>query len=114
MVSLLRHIRQEFNHLTRQRGDEIWRAGGVRNLQGDEIEASAQVKGNQTYRVEAERDEEDLLTSCECPYFADHFSCKHVWAFLQAAEAIRLPFDPLRQAIEQVFLGVRHQRGRQA
>ncbi len=90
MVSLLRHIRQEFNHLTRQRGDEIWRAGGVRNLQGDENEASAQVKGNQTYPVKAERDEEDLLTSCECPYFADHFSCKHVWAFLQAAEAKRL------------------------
>ena len=90
MVSLLRHIRQEFNHLTRQRGDEIWRAGGVRNLQGDENEASAQVKGNQTYQVQAERDEEDLLTSCECPYFADHFSCKHVWAFLQAAEAKRL------------------------
>jgi superfamily II DNA or RNA helicase len=87
MVSLLRHIRQEFNHLTRQRGDEIWRDGGVRNLSGDEREASALVTGNQTYQVNAERDEEDLLTSCQCPYFADHLSCKHVWAFLHAAEA---------------------------
>lgn len=86
MVSLLRHIRQEFNHLTRQRGDEIWRDGGVRNLEGDETEASALVTGNQTYRVRAERDEEDLLTNCECPYFQDHLSCKHVWAFLHAAE----------------------------
>jgi superfamily II DNA or RNA helicase len=87
MVSLLRHIRQEFNHLTRQRGDEIWREGGVRSLEGTENEASALVKGNQSYRVTAERDEEDLLTSCECPYFTDHFSCKHLWAFLHAAEA---------------------------
>ena len=94
MVSLLRHIRQEFNHLTRQRGDEIWRTGGVRELEGDETEASASVKGNQTYRVSAERDEEDLLTSCECPYFADHLSCKHVWAFLHAAEAQRLLGGP--------------------
>lgn len=90
MVSLLRHIRQEFNHATRQRGDEIFRAGGVRELQGTDIEASAVVKGNHTYHVSAQREEEDLLTSCECPYFADHLSCKHIWAFLQAAESKHL------------------------
>ena len=86
MVSLQKHLRQEFNSGARARGEELFRYGGVRHLTGDALSASASVTGNGTYRVDAERVGHDLLTSCACPYFLDNGYCKHLWAFLLEAE----------------------------
>jgi superfamily II DNA or RNA helicase len=86
MIDLRKSIQRHFNPGVRFRGEDILQRGDVKRLKGDAFRARATVTGNGSYFVRADRKGPALEASCECAYFLDHLSCKHLWAFLLAAE----------------------------
>ena len=72
---------------TRQRGQEYFQRGRVRQVVGNEHSIDATVLGTDRYEVELSIVEDALDYSCSCPYFLRDFDvCKHIWAAALAAE----------------------------
>ena len=69
----------------RDRGSDIFRGGSVKLRKATHDYVEATVRGTRDYAVFVTRESEDLLVSCDCPYFASDGPCKHVWATLLAA-----------------------------
>jgi hypothetical protein len=71
----------------RQRGDDYFRRGRVRILQGDPWSVEATVQGSTLYDVFLTREGKSVRAWCSCPYCRDYLEpCKHIWATLLAAE----------------------------
>jgi superfamily II DNA or RNA helicase len=77
--TLGRHVRQKI----KIRGGDYFARNAVRILFADPDFVSAKVTGSQIYEVDLEREGNELIFSCDCPYFEEHQEvCKHVWATL--------------------------------
>jgi hypothetical protein len=71
----------------RKRGMQYFREGLVEITESGSQAVEATVTGSDQYDVRLRRDRRWLRVSCSCPYFADHETCKHVWATILAADA---------------------------
>ena len=72
--------------MSRKRGQNYFREGRVRILQGSADTVEAEVRGSfNRYSVDLEWDGESLSTWCDCPAF-DMGPCKHIWATVLAAD----------------------------
>jgi superfamily II DNA or RNA helicase len=86
-MSQLEKLGRQVSHKIQLRGKEYFERNAVKIIFADEEFVSAQVSGSKEYTVDLEREREDLVFSCDCPYFEDHFeACKHVWAVLLEME----------------------------
>lgn len=80
----------------RDRGSAYFHNGQVDLLKGSPYFVHALVQGSAgEYDVQLKVVNKTLYVACECPYFADHGACKHVWATLMAADE----HDYLRNAL---------------
>ena len=72
----------------RRRGEDYYRGGVVRDLEGGPSFVRANVQGTRLYDVAIDYDPElqVLEGSCTCPFFAENGACKHLWAVLLASE----------------------------
>jgi superfamily II DNA or RNA helicase len=71
----------------RDRGRKYFTDNTVKILYADDEFVSAQVTGSREYTIDLERFEQELIYSCDCPYFEEHFDvCKHVWATILELE----------------------------
>jgi superfamily II DNA or RNA helicase len=86
-MSQLEKLGRQVHRKIQLRGKEYFERNAVKIIFADEEFVSAQVSGSREYTVDLEREREDLVFSCDCPYFEDHFEvCKHVWAVLLEME----------------------------
>jgi hypothetical protein len=69
----------------RTRGTDLFRSGCVKVRKGDASRVEAVVRGSREYTVMLSREYDDVLVSCDCPYFDSDGPCKHIWATLLAA-----------------------------
>src|SRR4051794_15095715 len=84
----LRSILERFvESKVRKRGAQYFREGLVEVTESGPLTVEATVTGSDQYHVRLTRERRWLRVSCSCPYFADHQSCKHVWATILAADA---------------------------
>ncbi|MGQ0647088.1 MAG: DEAD/DEAH box helicase [Gemmatimonadaceae bacterium] len=91
------HIAGEFPALTRQRGDQYWREGRVDLVATSHNRIEAIVRGTVAYTVAITRNRKGVLGfSCNCPFAADRYVCKHIWAtLLEADTSVGIPgFSP--------------------
>ena len=74
----------------RSRGQDYFARGAVQLLDLTETRAIAIVRGGRPYGVQLTNFAEPrrLEAECDCPAFADHFVCKHVWATLLAIDEV--------------------------
>lgn len=86
-MSQLEKLGRQISQKIKLRGKEYFERNAVKIIFADEEFVSSQVSGSKEYTVDLEREREDLVFSCDCPYFEDHFeACKHVWAVLLEME----------------------------
>ena len=76
-------------------GRELFNSGAVRIVHGDARKLNARVLGSRWYDTELKLNDENLWTSCSCPYFDEHGPCKHLWAVLLEADRKTLLADAL-------------------
>lgn len=91
--SLTEQLKDEVGSRIRRRGEDYYRRGAVKEIDGDGVNVEAVVRGTRPYRVQARLVLPDkvLVCSCTCPYFAGSADfCKHIWATLLAAERSHL------------------------
>jgi superfamily II DNA or RNA helicase len=94
----LRRFEREFSPKTRARGLTYAVEGRVDVVEAKERALRAAVRGTNSYRVDLELRDGDLLARCECPQFVDSsLPCKHVWATLLTVNA-RGSLPALREA----------------
>ena len=56
-------------------------------MRGGDWQVSSKVIGTDEYNVSLRREEDALVVTCDCEFFADRMdTCKHVWATLLAAD----------------------------
>jgi hypothetical protein len=70
------------------RGRHYYSSGSVRILHGDRESVAASVQGTSLYQVQLARAKSTLKVFCDCPYFEDHGTCKHIWATILTAEKL--------------------------
>jgi superfamily II DNA or RNA helicase len=86
-LSLVANCTPFFSKKERSRGEEYFRWGKVKELAVDEDSGWATVSGENEYEVHIDWSRpEELKVVCDCPYSADHVTCKHIWATLLALE----------------------------
>lgn len=85
-------LSNDFGRAIQQRGAAYFRGGRVRIESGSALRVVATLRGTSRYRVELQREGEQIQALCTCPYF-DNALCKHIWAVIMAAEAQRLLND---------------------
>jgi len=91
-MSLAAREKNLFGSVIRSRGRDYFEAGFVRIETRTDDLAIAVVKNGSGgfYEVQMILDSEavDLLDSeCTCPYFEDHYECKHIWATILQLDA---------------------------
>jgi superfamily II DNA or RNA helicase len=85
-VSLSAQLERDFSAISRKRGQNYFREGRVRIIQGSADNVEAEVRGSfDRYSVDLEWDGDELSTWCDCPAF-DSGPCKHIWATILAAD----------------------------
>src|SRR5690349_7545876 len=82
----LSHLARLFSANARGRGEEYAAAERVETVWADAKGIQAEVVGTQTYTVSVRLDDTELLLSCNCPFAAEHGTCKHIWAALLVAD----------------------------
>src|SRR4051794_18276107 len=86
-MSYSTQLRSDSRPGVRDRGRQLFQAGRIRDLHGGPEYVSARVSGETgVYRVELEREDDDILASCGCKYFDSEGLCKHIWAVVLAAD----------------------------
>src|SRR5688500_11243644 len=86
---------------SRERGDKYFEQGRVLRIVRDGDALKATVRGSQIYAVALVFDEDDLTSTCSCPFFSENREpCKHIWASIRAASAQNLLPD------RELFLAV--------
>jgi superfamily II DNA or RNA helicase len=87
LMSQLDTLARQVNQKVKARGIHYFERHAVRILFADDEFVSAQVSGSREYDVDLERDQDELIFSCDCPYFEENLEvCKHVWATLLELE----------------------------
>ncbi len=84
--SLASLLSPQFPHGVRERGASYFRSGRIRQVEGNEREASASIQGSRTYKASLKMDASGVEFSCSCPFFAGAHNCKHLWGLVLAAE----------------------------
>jgi hypothetical protein len=73
---------------TRAKGYSYYVTGTVKIVHSTAEMLVADVRGTDTYTVNIVREDEGLISSCDCPFFLDRKDvCKHIWAVILAADA---------------------------
>ncbi|MEA2336045.1 MAG: hypothetical protein QOE82_52 [Thermoanaerobaculia bacterium] len=77
---------------TLSRGDAYYEQGRVRRIEQPEPGLIfAEVQGSHVYSVSLTIEGNQLITECECPWFAENGEeCKHIWAVIRAADARKM------------------------
>jgi superfamily II DNA or RNA helicase len=86
-MSRLDTLARQVSEKIKARGRNYFERHAVKILFADHEFVSAQVSGSLDYGVDLERDRDELIFSCDCPYFEENLEvCKHVWATLLELE----------------------------
>jgi hypothetical protein len=86
-MSQLDTLARQVSQRIRAYGRDYFERHAVKILFADHEFVSAQVSDSQDYDVDLEREREELIFSCDCPYFEENLDvCKHVWATLLELE----------------------------
>lgn len=86
-MTLSARLVSHFSKKIRERGENVDYDGLVTVKNGSEVEVAAFVQGSYLYEVGLVWEQGALDGWCECRYFEDTGSCKHLWATILAAEA---------------------------
>ncbi len=101
-MSLASLVESDFTPEVRQRGDEYFAAGRVKEVERGDCDVVYRVSGSQVYSVEldwSQADEGLMHAGCDCPYYDETGVCKHVWAALRQADKdfVKLQLPPVRR-----------------
>jgi|SRR5579871_65438 len=86
LMPLASRLAFQFDKHTQLRGAGLFHNRSVRVSQESPRRLKALVIGGDPYWVEITHEDGRLLVSCECPYFEEYGSCKHLWAALLEAD----------------------------
>jgi superfamily II DNA or RNA helicase len=87
MATLTEILDPYFEYAIKGRGEQYFFDRKVHVLTATHREFSAKVKGTSDYSVAMTLSGNTLQLSCDCPYFGDNASCKHLWAAALAAKS---------------------------
>ncbi len=86
-------LRRSFLPVIRERGEGYAGSGRVRLEEFSETRIAGVVDGTVEYKVELVKGgkvaaDENVRTSCTCPFFRQGFPCKHLWAAILEADRL--------------------------
>ncbi|QOV87602.1 DEAD/DEAH box helicase [Humisphaera borealis] len=94
-MSVLQDYSHDFPADVKHRGDEYYRQGRVKIIDGDSSFVEGEIEGSRLYRASIDGDHDGITYDCTCEYFDENGPCKHLWALaLEANRAQRLPLPP--------------------
>src|ERR1700727_2633956 len=79
-MPLASRLSLQFEQRVQSKGFGLFREHAVRVTGESPRHLHAMVTGGRLYEVRVTYTDNRLLVSCECPYFADFGTCKHLWA----------------------------------
>jgi superfamily II DNA or RNA helicase len=85
-MPLASRLSLQFEQRVQSKGFGLFRERAVRVTEETTKRLAAIVTGGRPYEVRVTYDENRLLVSCDCPYFADFAQCKHLWAAILEAD----------------------------
>jgi len=85
-MPLASRLSLQFEQRVQSKGFGLFRDRAVRVTEESPRRLAAMVTGGRLYEVRVTYDDNRLLVSCECPYFADFGTCKHLWAAILEAD----------------------------
>ncbi len=96
-MSLASKLAFQVDRVVQSRGMQLFASGAVRITTAEWNHLHAQVKGGQLYEVCLQLLYGHVAVSCECVYFQDAGTCKHIWATILQSDRE----GHLRKALEQ-------------
>lgn len=85
-MALILQLAGEFSSEIRTRGNEYFRQGKVKVINGSPWNLEAEIQGTSKYKVRLWREGNEISVRCSCPYYESGL-CKHLWAVLLTADA---------------------------
>ncbi len=85
-MAIILQLAGEFSSEIRTRGNEYFRQGKVKVINGSPWNLEAEVHGTSKYKVRLWREGNDISVRCTCPYYENGL-CKHLWAVLLTADS---------------------------
>src|SRR5271170_2104206 len=87
-MPLASRIAFQFDQGVQSRGFGLFKGRAVRVLEQNYRHLQALVTGGRLYEVRVTHEAGRLLVFCECPYFVEYGTCKHLWATILEADRI--------------------------
>jgi superfamily II DNA or RNA helicase len=87
-MPLASRIAFQFDRGVQSRGFGLFKGRAVRVLEQSSDHLQALVTGGRLYEVRVTYEDGRLLVFCECPYFGEYGTCKHLWAAILEADRI--------------------------
>src|SRR5580692_10795936 len=85
-MPLASRIAFQFDRGVQSRGFGLFKGRAVRVLEQSSDHLQALVTGGRLYEVRVTYEDGRLLVFCECPYFGEYGTCKHLWAAILEAD----------------------------
>ena len=85
-MTLAAKLAFQFEKKIQVRGQELYLQRAVKVVEATPSSFEAKVSGSRLYDVELTYSDGSLLIYCDCPYYADHGPCKHIWAAILEAD----------------------------
>jgi hypothetical protein len=102
----LKHFYKYFDSTIRSRGLNYYQENRVKNSFVTPELLRYEVRGSRNYSVELELKPSKIKISCDCPYFYDRGSCKHIWAALLKAYDDQLLYPITSEKPQVVSSGI--------
>src|SRR5262249_26100299 len=99
-----------FDRGVQQRGLRLYNSRLVQVDEASPDSLSGKVMGGSLYPISLRYQDSVLQVACECPYFADHSQCKHLWAGILEADrlgSLRNAAHSVNLSLEDAFRGRR-------
>src|SRR5262245_58185327 len=106
-MSLASKLVFDFDLGVQERGLRVFNSRLVKVHQSAPEPLTGQVIGNNLCDISLEFEDSALRVYCDCPYFAEHGQCKHIWAGILEADrlgALRLAAQSPRLTLQEDFL----------
>lgn len=85
-MTLAAKLAFQFEKKIQIRGHDLYLQRAVKVVEATPRSFLATVSGSRLYEVELNYETDSLYIYCDCPYYADHGPCKHIWASILEAD----------------------------
>jgi len=86
-MAIILQLAGEFSSEIRTGGNEYFRQGKVKVINGSPWNLEAEVQGTSKYKVRLWREGNEISVRCSCPNYEANGLCKHLWAVLLTADS---------------------------